>query len=123
MVPILTLLLALMAGPSSAGVVSGTFTGIVYGAWGTVDGFDLTNLDGKSIVGTFAYDPSALLSPGGTDGATYNMRYQYSPTVPVTITQTVSYQSSGKAFAFKGDSFSEVYAGRNYPAQAGEYTD
>lgn len=56
------LLLFGLGSPSYAGLATGTFSGTVYGAWGTSDGFDLTKLNGQALTGTFTYDPSALLS-------------------------------------------------------------
>jgi hypothetical protein len=107
--------LMLLGGDSlSAAMVTGTFSGSVYDAWGSAKGFDLTILDGQTITGTFSFEPSALLSSWGTDGATYNAAYKFSPTVPVTISETISYQSSKVEFNFVGDSLSEVYVGRNY---------
>lgn len=107
------LLLLGMHNPSPAALVNGTFSGSVYNAWGSTQGLDLVILNGQTMIGSFSFDSSTLTSCC-TDGATYNAALVYSPTIPVQISQTVSYQSSPIAFSFTGDSFSEVYVGRNY---------
>lgn len=100
---------------AEASLVGGSFSGVVYGAYGSSNGFDLTLLNGQAIAGTFAYDPTALLSSFRTDDATtLSALYQYSPTVPVTISGAVSNQSLNFSFVRIGDRFSEVYAAKDY---------
>lgn len=102
-----------LTNPASAGIAIGTFSGSVYDAWGSAKGFDLTVINGQTITGSFAFQPNALPSCC-TDGSTYNAALVHSPTIPVHIYQTVSYQSSNIVFNFMGDSFSEVYVGKNH---------
>lgn len=107
---------ALMACNTYAALVGGIFSGVVYGAFGSSAGFDLSQLNGRTIAGTFSYDPAALGSSLYVDDVTkQNSRYQYSPSVPVTISGTVSYPSSDFSFTRVGEQYSQVYVGQDFP--------
>ncbi len=99
---------------AQAGAVYGTFSGTVYDAAGTRDGFAIGGLNGASLAGHFTYESSSLLSSWGTDGITFNAAYQYAPSVPVRIWASIATPAGSFEFDIAGDALSEVYSGRNF---------